>query len=89
MNYEAEGTRDIRIDMSSFCPVFWTIVVVNCSSVLWSNASISSGLVASPEILVYEFLPNSGRNKWKILQYYNVEIINAKRSNTPLSLQNL
>jgi len=57
--------------------------------VYWSNASISSGVLASSKILVYETLPNPGRNKWTILQYHNVEIINAKVSNIPLSLQNL
>ena len=73
MNYEAEETRDVRTDMSSFYPVFRTIVVVNCISVALVHRLHQQRYAGFTR---NAGLRNSGRNKWTVFQYYNAEIIN-------------
>jgi hypothetical protein len=74
VNYEAEGTGDVRTDMSSFYPVFWTTAVVNCISVALVHRLHQQRFVGFTR---NTGLRNSGRNKWTIFQYYNAEIINT------------
>jgi hypothetical protein len=74
VNYEAEETRDVRTDTSSFYPVFWTIVVVNCISVAFVHRLHQQQFAGSTR---NAGLRNSGRNKWTVFQYYNAEIINT------------
>lgn len=82
MNYEVEGTRDVRAGMLSCSLVFRTTVVVNCSLVHWPNATIKNGLLASLVILADGTLARFGRHQWATVRYYSLQVINAYLSST-------